>query len=411
MGLKKFKIILDSPVFFAGQTVRGKLRLTLDKPTKIRGIKLKYSGDGRVRWTEIHMINGSPATYTYSDDETYFKHEEIVFSSFDLKDELDVGEHVFDFESDLPKHLPNSFEGRYGRIRYSVKGVIDVPKRLTSKTKVPFTVVSLLDLNKDPIAANPVNEEKVKTFWGHLKPLTVKLSLPVRGYVPGQVIPVKALVTNDTGVEIKKLRVQLKKITNFHTKLKTQEVKEVITECDLHLEHGHGKEEASIDLKVPALPPSRMEYCKIIDIDYKVIVEACVESWYHKNMKTVTDIVIGSVPLLCYQIPVAAFPLSRSPPTLHSEFRPLGDQPPAQVASQPYQDIYGGEVAIPIYEETMEYPSEKREKHKKKEKEDGDQSAKAENVGIEDADSDGEVTSFAPLYPVFKFGTRNNDAS
>lgn len=37
MGLKKFKISLDGPVFFAGQTVSGKLILTLKKPTKIRG--------------------------------------------------------------------------------------------------------------------------------------------------------------------------------------------------------------------------------------------------------------------------------------------------------------------------------------------------------------------------------------
>lgn len=74
-------------------------------------------------------------------------------AGFDPKDELDIGEHVFDFESDLPKHLPNSFEGQHGRVRYTVKGIIEMPKKLNSKAKVPFTVVSLLDLNKDPNAA------------------------------------------------------------------------------------------------------------------------------------------------------------------------------------------------------------------------------------------------------------------
>lgn len=49
----------------------------------------------------------------------------------------------------MPKHLPNSYEGCHGRVRYSVKGVIDVLKKVHYKTKVPFTVVSLLDLNKD----------------------------------------------------------------------------------------------------------------------------------------------------------------------------------------------------------------------------------------------------------------------
>lgn len=59
----------------------------------------------------------------------------------------------------------------------------------------------------------------------------------------------------------------------------------------------------------------------------------------------------------------------------------------------------------------MEYPLEKREKHKRKEKDDGDQNLTRERLGTEDEDSDGEITSFAPLYPVFKFGNRNNDAS
>lgn len=64
--------------------------------------------------------------------------------------------------------------------------------------------------------------------------------------------------------------------------------------------------------------------------------------------------------------------------------------------------------ASPVYEETLEYPLEKRDKHKKRE--DGEQNEEQKKVSIEDFDSDGEVTSFAPLYPVFKFGTRNNDA-
>lgn len=133
-------------------------------------------------------------------------------------------------------------------------------------------------------------------------------------------------------------------ITNFHTKLKTQEVKELISESEVQLNHGHGEEEASVDLKIPSVPPSRLEYCKIIDTDYKVVVEACVESWYHKNLKTTADVIIGSVPLLCHELPVPAFPLSRAPPTLHSEYRPLGDQPPPQVGPQPYCELYGGEV-------------------------------------------------------------------
>ncbi|XP_012261981.2 arrestin domain-containing protein 3-like [Athalia rosae] len=412
MRLKNFKITLDSAVFFAGCSVKGKVCLHLNKPTRIREIKVEYQGDCKVRWKEIHMINGDPVTYHYSNDETYFKREENILSGFDTEDELNAGEHFFDFEFELPQHLPTSFEGRHGRVRYTVKGIIEAPKKLRTKTKIPFMVLSLLDLNKEADAANPVSEDKLKTFWGHLKPLRVKLSLPVGGYVPGQVIPVKTSVTNDTGVEIRKLRVLLMKIINYHTTLKSLEVKEVIADSEFQLKLGHGKEEASIGLKVPALPPSRMEYCRIIDVDYKIVVEACVDSWYHKNLKSTASIIIGSVPLLCYELPVPGFPFSRSPPTLHSEFRPLGDQPVPQVISQPYWEIYGGEVPPPIYEETLEYPCERREKFKKKEKEleNESQTGVQEAVCFEDEDCEGEVKSFAPLYPVFKFATRNHDA-
>lgn len=46
MGLKGCEITLDNPwnTYYAGQTVNGQVRLTVDSPKKIRGKKLDHLG-------------------------------------------------------------------------------------------------------------------------------------------------------------------------------------------------------------------------------------------------------------------------------------------------------------------------------------------------------------------------------
>ena len=43
-------------------------------------------------------------------------------------------------------------------------------------------------------------------------PLTINVKLPVRGYVPGQSIPVNLNIENQSGVTIKNVKVMLKKV-------------------------------------------------------------------------------------------------------------------------------------------------------------------------------------------------------
>ena len=60
---------------------------------------------------------------------------------------------VYPFSLKLPEKVPCSFEGLYGRIRYSVRAslVVDKDAALLSAI-VPFTLASMDDLNKDSLA-------------------------------------------------------------------------------------------------------------------------------------------------------------------------------------------------------------------------------------------------------------------
>lgn len=72
---------------------------------------------------------------------------------------LPPGQHTFPFSFVLPPSLPSSFEGGIGYVRYLVKGTIDRPWRFDDETVRPFTVLSALDLNQQPMAG-------VRKFYG-----------------------------------------------------------------------------------------------------------------------------------------------------------------------------------------------------------------------------------------------------
>lgn len=99
MGIKEFQIILDSPVYYAGQNLTGKLLVVLKKPKKIKGvciqmtsmtikqwetikfslsgIYIKYFGRGIVQWCE----GWGTSTVTHSNTEIYLTEYQLVYGS------------------------------------------------------------------------------------------------------------------------------------------------------------------------------------------------------------------------------------------------------------------------------------------------------------------------------------------
>ena len=70
---------------------------------------------------------------------------------------LQAGEHMLPFEVRIPKDVPSSFEGQYGRIRYEGRGVIERPSSGFKSHKNVYgrrdlVVLAALDLNSIPEA-------------------------------------------------------------------------------------------------------------------------------------------------------------------------------------------------------------------------------------------------------------------
>lgn len=199
--------------------------------------------------------------------------------------ELPAGENVYPFACSLPPNLPSSFEAQWGHVRYTVKATLDRPWKFDQEVKIAFTVVSNFDLNREPRASEPINQESSKTFCCLCcgsQPLKVNVTLPARGYVPGQAMPVRVTVDNKSNVVVETIKLILRKIVTFRAttpRPDTKRDKIVVAEVSKGPVTAGDYSDYEQRLEIPPLPPSNLTNCSIIDLEYNLKIEACVAGW------------------------------------------------------------------------------------------------------------------------------------
>ncbi|KAF7393093.1 hypothetical protein HZH66_008926 [Vespula vulgaris] len=400
IGLQRIDLVLDHPqkVYYSGHEISGKVHLYLDEPVNAIGIRIKCKGEAQVYFTD----RSAGIRRKFSSDENYLHEEIYIVGDRNAKSTITGG--VYPFSLTLPENLPCSFEGRYGRVRYSIRALLDITSVYRFSTNIiPFTVAPILDLNRDSLAPLPVCEKQSKIYMGQTESLKMSMSLPVRGYVPGQTIPIQILLKNYSNVVIKKLRIVFKKVIMYHVTEKSRKHKEIVVEIEQPIEKNCKSYDIVFD--VPAVPPTGMIHCNIIDVLYTLKAEACVDvsEWYYrmfqKNLKLRTNVIIGTIPIRNYENPENTFSLP--PDTLPSnvvstseEFYLDEDEPSITKIEEENQS----EILLPVYEKSQIYRSSKPDR---------------DDPTGDDGDSDGEVKPYSPVYRVYKFrsSTRRKDAN
>lgn len=134
----------------------------------------------------------------------------------------------------------------------------------------------------------------------------LNVTLPIAGYVPGQSIPISLTIDNESREGVEEITFKLKKIVRCFSqtpRVKCKEEKRVVVmKRSLGVEK-HQKKVYQHNLLIPALPPTNLDYCKIIQISYVLKIKPKV-SGMHRDNKLSIPIVIGTVPLT----PGNAFP-------------------------------------------------------------------------------------------------------
>lgn len=315
-GLKGCEIKLDNPwnTYYAGQTINGVVNLTFEKPKKVRGIIIRFLGEANTEWSETKRVTNSEGK-TEDETETLKGHEEYFQIQYYLlggknspEIELPAGTHSYPFTCALPPSLPSSFEGEFGHVRYTVKVTLDRPWKFDQDMKMAFTVIAPVDLNLNPRVKESFKLELEKSFCCFCcrsGPLSVITSIPVTGYVSGQVIPIAAECDNASNVAINLVKFILRKRVTFHVSQPRRDKKETmvkIAELSIGPVAANESRNFTQQLEIPPLPPTNLLNCGIIALDYELHIE-CEVSGPHRNLSGNIPITLGTIPLASFKSP------------------------------------------------------------------------------------------------------------
>ncbi|XP_059483165.1 arrestin domain-containing protein 17-like [Neocloeon triangulifer] len=302
--------------FYCGQYVNGHVSLQLDVPTRLRAITLRVSGTAECKWEEwIHkrspqkqlrraslQQNQHPPheMKVFKSNELYFEYKIALLPASPNDPLLEAGEHKYPFHFNLPHNIPSSFEGHFGYVRYMACCKVDKPCARDHESKTLFTIICPLDLNRFPHLSIQADASDVKKFWGlfrRSKPTTVILRLPESGIVPGQLINPNIDIENNSDVRINQVKLSLVMNSVFTAMGVKKMDKKVILES--HLGAVEPKQSRTwfrgIFIQVPAVPPSGLSNCTLIDVSYKLKLVAEPER-PHLNINVSLPLTVGTIP-------------------------------------------------------------------------------------------------------------------
>lgn len=223
--IENFRIIFDNPnsVYYGGQWVKGKVILTLNKSIKLSNINLRLQGLSICEWKEkpknfekSKENSSGSELISLEGKEIYFDHGFVLWSKKDRKSTLNAGSYEFPFQFQLPNNCPTSFEGTFGHIRYTATAKIENSKNQQSNDSknqftAGFTVIQILDLNKDPILKLPaksVNQRKIRNFFcGSGGQIECLVEISRQGFVPGEFLQYVVEIRNESRKNVKEVRI------------------------------------------------------------------------------------------------------------------------------------------------------------------------------------------------------------
>lgn len=302
-------VVFDNPsaVFFSGQTITGHVNVICDKPKSCRGIEVEFKGFAKVHWTERRTTgtgdDRTTETRHYTSNEKYYEVSYWVWGNGQSTSELPPGTHVFNFNYQIPTGIPGSFESHIGKVRHQCKAKMDIPWKVDKTCLRPYSVNTLYDLNVDSQAMMKIECTKhdyACCLWCRSGPMSLVLRIDRSGYVPGEKLIINAECSNMTNVKINSTKAAIYQTITYHAEGSRKKEHRKVAEIKRpEIKPGDDDIWANVEMAIPALPPSHLEYCRIIDIDYEFKFEMD-PSGCHTDLEHEAPIVIGSIPFKQY---------------------------------------------------------------------------------------------------------------
>ncbi|XP_036909603.1 arrestin domain-containing protein 4 [Sturnira hondurensis] len=280
--------------YSSGETVAGHVLLEAAEPVALRALRLEARGCATAAWGPGA---GSAAPACVSE-------VEYLNVRLNLREappgegtlSLPPGKHEFPFSFQLPSELlVTSFTGKYGRIQYCVRAVLERPGLPAQSVQRELQVVSHVDVNT-PALLTPVlkTQEKMVGCWFFTSgPVSLSAKIERKGYCNGEAIPIYAEIENCSS------RLVVPKAAIFQTQTylasgKTKTVRHVVAQVrGNHIASGSTDTWNGKMLKIPPVAPSILDCC-IIRVDYSLAVYIHIPG--AKKLLLELPLVIGTIP-------------------------------------------------------------------------------------------------------------------
>lgn len=169
-----------------GCVLKGTCHVHAQRPVKLRRLMIRFEGRSKVslrghgpismsspEFNEIRMIYSKTIDFIEEDDDGRIH-------------TLPAGEHVFDFEFDLPSTLPASFKGKYGSIRYRLFANLYRPSLFSSDVHATRDIILRRSVMSDLTSLSDI----IDTVHGENKAEQIKYSAtaPAMAYREGGLV-------------------------------------------------------------------------------------------------------------------------------------------------------------------------------------------------------------------------------
>ncbi|XP_077572147.1 arrestin domain-containing protein 1-like [Stigmatopora nigra] len=263
--IDSFELKFDSTKEFysPGESISGTVAIKVGQKLQCKAIRVNCNGFCGI----TNKLNETAWTL----EEQYFNNTVSVADIGTLK----PGSHTFPFKFLIPGSAPTSFRGNYGSIVYRIRAFIDTPRFCKDySTEKAFFLLDALNLNKIPEIWGPCSSSVVQEFTYMLLKtgiVMLKAQTDKKGYIPGQIIQLSAIVHNKSEKSTGNISAALVQRVTYHTKKPIHDLRAIA-----ELEGGRvkaGKELAwKEQIIVPPLPQSNLAGCDLIKVEYYVKV-------------------------------------------------------------------------------------------------------------------------------------------
>lgn len=210
---------LTGGVSAAGQHISGIVKFCPVRPTNIRALTVHVAGRETPQGASVSRSLRRTASFFNREillsgmEQPQLTHERVsqIWNAFLGRDRgriLSPGEHTYPFSIPLPASLPPSYDGKAGRVIYTVTAKAQYPLGRTTRVTREVKVAAL----PRPQRTRPVALTYPSANGAvHANEVSVNLELPRRAVMLGEPVSGRISISNPKGVPVSEVAVSLER--------------------------------------------------------------------------------------------------------------------------------------------------------------------------------------------------------